>query len=189
MSAAGLPTGYPEEQSSSHEMNSEEDLSLRASLLPYREWWAFLQSRTNPFTDNTSTNDRSSSYGTSGISATATPIHNEQEEHHPRNSFHSIFASRSSFSARVSQNFSNFLRKSSNFESIEDKDELAPPSPTSSELTITPFRFSLPQNMSEGPEASSKDPVAESADSKDMAKEATQETASVKSKGKFSHPV
>lgn len=188
MSAAGLPTEYPEEQSSSHEMSSEEDLSLRASLLPYREWWTFLQSRTNPFTENTSTNDRSSSYGTSGISATATPIHNEQEEHHPRNSFHSIFASRP-FSARVSQNFSNFLRKPSNFESIEDKDEPAPPSPTSSELTITPSRFSLPQNMPESPEASSKDPVAESADSKDMAKEATQEAAGVKSKGKFSHPI
>lgn len=182
MSTARPPTEYSAEGHTSHEINSEEDLSLRSSLLPYREWWSILQSRTNPFTDNT--NDRSS-----GISATTTtaPIHNAQEDPRPRDSLHSLIASPSSFSALTSQRLSNFLHKPPNLEPTEDSDVPDPPSPTSSELTITHLRFSSAQKMSESANAISNDPAAKSSDTKDMAKEETEEDVDERRKCKPSH--
>lgn len=184
MSTARPPTESSTEGHASHEINSEEDLSLRSSLLPYREWWSLLQSRTNPFTDNTDARS-------SGISATTTtttaPIHNAQEDPRPRDSLHTLFASPSSFSGRTSQRFSNFLHKPPNLELTEESDIPSPPSPTSSELTITPLRFSSTQKMSEGANVSSNDPAAKSSDPKVMAKEETEEGGNVKSKGKSNH--
>lgn len=163
---AGLPTQSPDNAPSSCEVNNEEDPSHRVSLVPFREWWSFMHPRNNPFTDSSSTADGHLSLSsTKGISASkqeTNAIHNEQEEAHPKDSFHSLFAiPSSSFSTRPTSqtlSLSNLFRRPSSYlDSSESHDESqAPPSPTSSELTITPSRFSYAQNMSENLQGSSK---------------------------------
>lgn len=195
---ASLPTQSPDNAPSSCEVNNEEDPSHRVSLVPFREWWSFMHPRNNPFTDSSSTADGPLSLSsTKGISASkqeTNAIHYEQEEAHPKDSFHSLFAiPSSSFSTRPTSqtlSLSNLFRRPSSYlDSFESHDESqAPPSPTSSELTITPSRFSYAQNMSENLQGSSKDPVVESMDSKTGAGEEAKQVQHSMRKGE-SNPI
>lgn len=162
---------------SAGEGNNEENLSHRLSLVPFREWLSFMHPHNNPFTDTSSTAERRPSLSsTRAISASkqeANSIHNEQDEAHPVDSFHSLFAiPSSSFSptrpTSQTPSLCNLSRTPSSYldsSDTTDESQASPPSPTSSEVTITPLRFSYAQNMSKDLHGSSKDPVEESMDS------------------------
>lgn len=128
-STANFSEYFSNQTASSQEVSSDEDFSLRASLLPYREWWNFLQSKTNPFTED-DTND-----GHASLKAPVTSIHSSSHNSHRASSLFSLPQQNSS-------------RSHPDFDSPEN-DASTPPSPTSSELTITPSRFTFAQVMAE----------------------------------------
>lgn len=136
-STANFSEYFSNQTASSQEVSSDEDLSLRASLLPYREWWTFFQSKTNPFTED-NTND-----GRASLDAPVTSIHSSSHNSHRASSLFSLPQQNSS------QNHPDF--------DSPENDASKPPSPTSSELTVTPSRFTFAQAMAEEAKTSSQE--------------------------------
>ena len=149
MSTADFPSENPAEESSSdsQRVQFEDNPALRASLLPYQEWWAFMQSTHNPFMEDSLNDEQPYVHG----DAPATPIH----RHHRNSSLFSL-PQRNSFHP-LSNSVNN--NDDDGFEPGSDDSLSTPPSPASSEATITPIRFHF---MSE--ESSNAAPQESSAD-------------------------
>lgn len=159
MSTAQPSPAFSAESSSGQ---SSENVSLRVSLLPYREWWAFLQSSPNPFREEP--NDECTD-----CDAPATPIHKPSHNSHRASSLFSFTHKNPPRSSRV-------------FEAPDDN-ALTPPSLAGSDLTITPSRYNFTQTMAEESKASFQEPY--SAYSRDLGLEKEAEDISVsKNKGK-----
>ena len=150
MSTADFPSENPAEESSSdsQRVQFEDNPALRASLLPYQEWWAFMQSTHNPFMEDSLNDEQPYVHG----DAPATPIH----RHHRNSSLFSL-PQRNSF--HPLNNSVNNNDDDDGFEPASDDSLSTPPSPASSEATITPTRFHF---MSE--ESSNTAPQESSAD-------------------------
>lgn len=144
---------------------SSENVSLRASLVPYREWWTFLQSTANPFREEEPNDERTDR------DAPATPIHSHAHNSHRRSSLSSSTHRNSLHSSRV-------------FEAPKDN-YATPPSPTGSNLTITPSRYTFDQDMAEESKSSSQDPLPDSTRSKGLGVEKAESVSDSKNKGIF----
>lgn len=150
MSTADFPPDNPAEESSdSQRVQFEDNPALRASLLPYQEWWAFMQSTHNPFMEDSLNDEQPYVHG----DAPATPIHRPPGRDSHRNSSLFFLPQRNSF--RPHNNSIN----NDSLEPALDDSLSTPPSPASSEATITPIRFHF---MSE--ESSNTAPQEYSAD-------------------------
>lgn len=150
MSTADFPSENPAEESSSdsQRVQFEDNPALRASLLPYQEWWAFMQSTHNPFMEDSLNDEQPYVHR----DVPATPIH----RHHRNSSLFSL-PQRNSF--HPLSNSVNNNNDDDGFEPASDDSLSTPPSPASSEATITPTRFHF---MSE--ESSNSAPQESSAD-------------------------
>ena len=139
MSTAEYPSKSPAEESSSdrQRVQFEDNPALRASLLPYQEWWAFMQSTHNPFMED-SLNDEQPYVP---CDAPATPIHRPPARASHRTSSVFSFPQRNSFQP-LNINNSNISEPAS------DECLSTPPSPASSEATITPTRFHFMEESS-----------------------------------------
>jgi len=161
MSTAQPSHAFPTENSSGQ---SSENVSLRASLVPYREWWAFLQSAPNPFREE-EPNDECTD-----CDAPATSIHRHAHNSHRESSLISLTHKNSLHSSRV-------------FEASEDINYAKPPSPTVSDLTITPSRYTFTQNMTEESKPSSQNLLSDSTRSKGRGMEKAESVSDSKNKG------
>lgn len=159
MSTAQPSPAFSTENSSGQ---SSENVSLRASLVPYREWWAFLQSTPNPFREEEPNDERTN------CDAQATLIHRHAHNSHRE---YSLFSS----------THRNSLHSSRVFKAPEDN-YTTPPSPTGSDLTITPSRYTFAQNMTES-KSSSQDLLSNSTRSKGLGVEKAESVSDSKNKG------
>ncbi|BCR86727.1 uncharacterized protein ACHE_30714S [Aspergillus chevalieri] len=161
MSTAQPSPAFSTENSSGQ---SSENVSLRASLVPYREWWAFLQSTPNPFREEEPNDERTN------CDAQATLIH--RHAHNSRREY-SLFSS----------THRNSLHSSRVFKAPEDN-YTTPPSPTGSDLTITPSRYTFAQNMTES-KSSSQDLLSNSTRSKGLGVEKAESVSDSKNKDTY----
>ena len=148
MSTADFPDNPAEESSSdSQRVQFEDSPALRASLLPYQEWWAFMQSTHNPFMEDSLNDEQPYVHR----DAPATPIHR-----HHRNSSLFFLPQRNSFHPHNNNHINN---NTNGFEPASDDSLSTPPSPASSEATITPssFHFMPEKSSSTVPQESSAD--------------------------------
>ena len=162
MSTADFPPDNPAEESSdSQRVQFEDNPALRASLLSYQERWAFMQSTRNPFMEDSLNDEQPYVHG----DVPATPIHRPPGRASHRNSFHP---------------HNNSINNDS-LEPASDDSLSTPPSPASSEATITPIRFHF---MSE--ESSNAAPQESSADL-GVNSLGVEEVSDIESKGNSSH--
>lgn len=145
---------------------SSENVSLRASLVPYREWWTLLQSTPNPFREEEPNDERTD------CDAPVTPIHQHAHNFHRGSSLFSSIHRNSLHSSRV-------------FEIAEDNNYATPPSPTGSDLTITLPRYTFAQDMADESKSSSQDPLPDSTCSKGLGVGKTESVSDSKNKGIF----
>lgn len=160
MSTTQSSPAFPTENSSGQ---SSENASLRASLVPYREWWAFLQSTPNPFREERPNDERTD------CDVPATPIHNHAHKFHKGSSL-------------FSSTYRNSLHSSRVFKAREDN-YATPPSPTGSDLTITPSRYTFAQDTVEESKLSPQDPLPDSTSSKGLGVEKAESVSDSNNKG------